>query len=590
MVGQGLQRNIYPATTPGSTDEARGHVGGQQSGMITQHGLRKGAELRKFVIGAHPIIQVYIERLRIPDLIATYIQQDRRIKIPIERTLVVLIHNILTTPMPMYEIADWLAPLDEKSLGLDPSERALIHDDRAGQALERFYLGRHKDVFFHLALRAIKVFQLVCSQIHQDTTSVTVYGKYAGWHVPEFLTYGINKDHRPDLKQLVLGTSVTADGSVPLVHKVYNGNQTDDRLHPENHKRLCRLLDRVDFIYVADCKLATQENLRRIAGCGGRFVSVMPRTWKEDAVFRKQVREGKVQWDRLLSRRNNRKPDSKIDRYFLARGQYRAQGYRLLWIRSTQKQEQDAETRARRIAKALEALGELQVRLNSYHLKGRPAIDKAIRNILKEQHAQDWIAYEIHAHREYKKLYSKPGRPKASKKGKLTWNQYFSISFGVDQQAVEQQSIMDGIFPVITNLDPDHYSAKQVLEIYKFQAFLEKRHSQLKSWQEMTPVLLKKDERVVAYLHMHVMALTVATLIERQLRKAMKHLSIDALPLYPEGRPCPYPTMFDIVRVFRNIERYEVVDGEQVTIFPAQLNPLQKQLLQLLDVPISWYH
>ena len=51
------------------------------------------------------------------------------------------------------------------------------------------------------------------------------------------------------------------------------------------------------------------------------------------------------------------------------------------------------------------------------------------------------------------------------------------------------------------------------MEIYKFQPFLEKRHSQLKTWQEVTPVLLKKDERVVAYLHMHVMALLAATLI-----------------------------------------------------------------------------
>ena len=558
--------------------------------MITQQGLRKGVELRKFVIGAHPIMQVYVERLRIPDLIATYIQQDRRIKVPIERTLVVLIHNILTTPMPMYEIAGWLAPLDENSLGLDPSEAARINDDRVGQSLERFYGGRHKDVFFHLALRAIKVFQLVCSQIHQDTTSVTVYGKYAGWRVPEYLTQGNNKDHRPDLKQLVLGMSMTADGSVPLVHKVYSGNQTDDRLHPDNHKRLCRLLERVDFIYVADCKLATQDNLDRIAGYGGRFVSIMPRTWKEDAAFRKRVRQGKVEWDRLLSRRNNRKPNSKIDRYFLARGKYSAKGYRLLWIRSTQKQEQDAETRARHIAKALEALRELQTRLNTYNLKGRKAIEKAIGAILKEHRTQDWIAYDIHEHRECKKQYSKPGRPKASEKGRLTWNQYFSVTFGVDQQAVEQESMADGVFPVIANLDQDEYNAKKVLEIYKFQAFLEKRHAQLKTWQEMTPVLLKKDERVVAYLHMHVMALTVAALIERQLRKAMKQLSIHALPLYPEDRPCPYPTMFDIVRVFRGIERYEVIDGEQVTLFPARLSPLQQQLLQLLDVPFSWYH
>jgi transposase len=128
-----------------------------------------------------------------------------------------------------------------------------------------------------------------------------------------------------------------------------------------------------------------------------------------------------------------------------------------------------------------------------------------------------------------------------------------------------------------------------VLEVYKFQAFLEKRHSQLKTWQEMTPVLLKKDERVVAYLHMHVMALMVATLIERQLRRAMRQRAIATLPLYPENRPCRYPTMFDIVRVFRGIERYEVQHGEQVTLFPAKLSPLQHQLLQLLEVPASLY-
>src|ERR1019366_8509586 len=85
------------------------------------------------------------------------------------------------------------------------------------------------------------------------------------------------------------------------------------------------------------------------------------------------------------------------------------------------------------------------------------------------------------------------------------------------------------------------YPAKRVLEIYKFQPFLEKRHSQIKTYQEVAPVLLKKDERVVAYLHRHVMALMVATLIERQLRKAMKRCSLSSLPLYPEDRPCPYP-------------------------------------------------
>jgi len=85
------------------------------------------------------------------------------------------------------------------------------------------------------------------------------------------------------------------------------------------------------------------------------------------------------------------------------------------------------------------------------------------------------------------------------------------------------------------------------------------------------------------------MALMVATLIERQQRQAMRHRSIASLPLYPEDRPCRYPTMFDIVRVFRGVERYEVVDGERVTLFPAKLDPLQRQVLDLLEVPISLY-
>ena len=69
----------------------------------------------------------------------------------------------------------------------------------------------------------------------------------------------------------------------------------------------------------------------------------------------------------------------------------------------------------------------------------------------------------------------------------------------------------------------------------------------------------------------------------------MRQRAIATLPLYPENRPCRYPTMFDIVRVFRGIERYEVQHGEQVTLFPAKLSPLQHQLLQLLEVPASLY-
>jgi transposase len=426
--------------------------------------------------------------------------------------------------------------------------------------------------------------------VHQDTTSVTFSGKYPGWSVRELLAHGINKDHRPDLKQLVLGLNVTGDGAVPISHRIYSGNQTDDRLHPANHKALQKLLQRTDFIYVADCKLATEENLHKISIWNGLFVSVMPRTWSEDGQFRESVRRGKIKWKHILSRRNNRKPESKLDRYYVAEGNYKtSQGYRLHWIRSTQKAEQDAETRRRQIERALQELRSIQTKLNTYNLKRRKQIVQRVESILKQTLCENLIKYEIHATREYKRAYQKKGRPNKNTPSKITWKEVYSISFGIDGDAVDQEQQTDGVFPLITNLDPKTHSAKRVLEIYKFQPFLEKRFSQIKTYHEIGPVYLKKAERVVAYLHVHVMALMVAALIERQLRLAMKQRRLDSLPIYPEKRPCKSPTIFDIVRLFRNVERYEAAVGDETIIFPAELNDEQKQVLELLEVSPANY-
>jgi len=558
--------------------------------MPIQRGLMKGSELRKFVLGAHPIIEHFVQQLRIGETIGSYMRFDQRFKLEDGKVLTLLIHNILTTPYPLYQIGDWLRTLDVERMEITAEQADYVQDDRVGRALDRFYNCRHKDVFFRLALRAIKIFELDCGQIHQDTTSVTFAGKYPGWSAYELLTHGHSKDHRPDLKQLVLGLSVTADGAVPLAHEVYDGNQSDDRLHLPNHKRLQKLLQRTDFIYVADCKLATVENLGRISGWGGLFVSVMPRTWKEDECFRARVRRGEITWKHILSRPNNRNPDSKIDRYWAAQGEYRtSQGYRLEWIRSSQKAEQDADTRERHLQQALETLRALQPRLNAYALKRRKQIVEAVQHILKKEQCAHLISYEIHAAREYRQVHPQKGRPRDDSPHRITWKNIFSLSFRINQQAVDEEVKTDGVFPLITNLDAKTHPAKKVLEIYKFQPFLEKRHSQLKTYQEITPAYLKNGERVVAFLHMQVMALMVSTLIERKIRLAMRRQGLDAVPIYPEGRSCKTPTMFDLVRLFDGVERYEVSADGNGMIFPANLTKAQIEVLKLLEVPLAAY-
>ena len=556
--------------------------------MIIQNGLRKELVHKRYVLGAHPILKHFMNQLKISEIMSTYLTRDQRMTLSTDKTLTVVLHNILTNPMSLYEMGQWIEPLDETHVGLDAGESLLINDDRVAKALDDFYNGRHQDIFFRLALRAIKIFQINCQQMHQDTTTITFAGRYDNWRAQPAMAYGPNKDHRPDLKQLVLGLSVTADGSVPLNHQIYAGNQTDDRLHPDNHKRLRQLLERSDFIYVADCKLATDDNLTKIDTCGGLFITVMPRTWKEDWQFRQDARQKKIQWKHLLSKANNRKPDSKRDHYYLAQGTYATkQGYRLLWIKSSEKARQDQQTRERHIQKSLEGLKAIQARLNTYGLKKHKNIKNRILSILQEQQCVNFIDYHITQKSYTWNSYLKRGRPQATTPKKSVSKKYFTVSFEPNRPRLAQEKLADGVFPLLTNLK-DH-SPKKILETYKYQPFLEKRHSQLKTYQEIAPVFLKKSERVIAYLHMQVMALMVATLIERQLRLAMKRQAVDSLPIYPEDKHCPYPTTFDIVRLFNNVERYEVQENDRSFIFPAQLNKIQKQVLELLEVPIALY-
>jgi transposase len=130
-------------------------------------------------------------------------------------------------------------------------------------------------------------------------------------------------------------------------------------------------------------------------------------------------------------------------------------------------------------------------------------------------------------------------------------------------------------------------SAAEVLKTYKFQSFLENRHSQLKSVLQIAPVFLKKPPRVFALVDIVVLSLVVATLMERDLRKAMLRNKIESLPVYPEQRECKYPTTQSIIRVFSDVEKFEVrdKDGKENEYFPPALSQLQKQILDLMEVP-----
>ena len=111
----------------------------------------------------------------------------------------------------------------------------------------------------------------------------------------------------------------------------------------------------------------------------------------------------------------------------------------------------------------------------------------------------------------------------------------------------------------------------------------------LKTYLEVTPVYLKNPDRVLDLLDLVMLSLCMATLMERDLRQGMKRNGLKSIPIYPEERECQHPTAHSIIRAFQHVEKFEVVDRQDnvTEYFLPMLTPLQKQILNLMEVPAT---
>jgi transposase len=104
-----------------------------------------------------------------------------------------------------------------------------------GHILDALFAANLNGVFGAVALKALEVYALSTPWLHQDTTTIALYGAYAdepqapGAPRP---ADGHSKDGRADLKQVLLRLGVSGDGGVPLRMGVRDGNTRDSRETP----------------------------------------------------------------------------------------------------------------------------------------------------------------------------------------------------------------------------------------------------------------------------------------------------------------------------------------------------------------------
>jgi len=189
-------------------------------------------------VGAIPIINRLLLRMRLAEFLDCHLPaQDKRTRVETSTVVLLLLRNLLVSREPMYGMAEW-------AMNFGPELFDLSCDD----------------------LHTVGEFDVSLNELHNDSNTVTFSGEYPTASGPQLarnvpaITWGHNKDHRPDLKQLLYIMTVSEDGGVPVYFQAASGNAVDDQTQQATWKLMKELVQRPDFVYVVDCKLATTEN------------------------------------------------------------------------------------------------------------------------------------------------------------------------------------------------------------------------------------------------------------------------------------------------------------------------------------------
>ena len=262
------------------------------------------------------------------------------------------------------------------------------------------------------------------------------------------------------------------------------------------------------------------------------------------------------------------------------------EGYRISWLRSSQKIVHDVAQRTDRLRRAQAALDELAARLASPRSRFRDpqTAEQAVEEILGRTATTALIHYTLTTQGEERFRQETRGRPNAQTRYRRITRARIHLRYETDATAVQAEAAADGCFPLITN--DRALTPAELLTAYKYQPQLEQRHEELKGPMAVAPVLLKDNARIEGLLCLEFLALLIRALIEREIRQAMAREHLAELSLYPEDRGCAAPTAARVLAIFDDLARHRLLHGETLLqSFPPELSPLHQRCSLCLTCP-----
>jgi hypothetical protein len=351
---------------------------------------------------------------------------------------------------------------------------------------------------------------------------------------------------------------------VPLYVRPQAGDAAEPACVGAGLERLASLLPR-GLAVCADSVLGNWKTLLAADRAGLRFLCPLRAHTGYARRFLDEVGDGALRPLRYHSQRERRLPAARRTRYRGALHSWEvtdpetgaSRCFPVAFIWSSEEARSVAEGRERALRKAEEALSRVQRGLGGRHYPTQKRVEARVAQLLPP--VRGLIAVEAGTRN------SKP-----------------TLRFSRDEQAIAEAAATDGVYALATNL-PGRLSAEKLLQLYKQQSIVERRHGDLKGPLRVRPIFLHNDQRIDALLSLVGLALLIFGLIEADLRRALG--DNDELPgLLPEGRAAR-PTGRNVLAAFQGLGLTYTREG----IVLDRLTATQRRILDLLGITIPWH-
>jgi len=542
-------------------------------------------------VGFAPILRHYFKQCGIEEAIDKNIQTDPRRKVLTHgEACIAMITGILFEVMQLYRICRFASETTALQVILPHIKPDQYFDDRLADTLDAVYNYGIGNLEMLTTREMITSFNIQTHICHNDTTTASVYGDCNGKSSPEaiHLTFGFNKKHRDDLKQLVWSLSVSSDNAFPLFQQGYSGNTADVTTYIEQWFRLIDLLDDRQFLYVADSKLASRENMAYINDHEGFFLAPLPMYESYKTAFHEALDHHDQEV--LIAHKGRINRGFEVPLPIEHEG--RTYPFRMIVLFDPALFVRKRQTLNKRIEKTKAAFHELSGKLNKYRLKTREAIDTACRKILQKNQTADFFTYQIE--NQPVVTYKNKRRGRQPKNGQVEKqeivNDHFSVCLTFQPEAYETALYRCGYYPLVTNKPASDLTIQAAMKAHKDQYKVEHTNRRAKSSYRLEPIYIHTPQRIEAYLFLFKIALQIVSLIERNARANISSRERGLDDFMPNKKDYRTPRAEYLLQKFEYIVSGEMrlPDGDAYG-FISELTDLQKDILEILEVPDECY-